>query len=191
MRLCLLLCLSTPLFAQFPTVGERWGHYLYRTYSWQRMSLLGADSLVDHVLLDPAAFDRGPGGYWCRYSSGFGRRIVRNSIEFGAGFVLREDLRYRRSPDRGILARLRMATTSAVLAYDPAGGQHFAWSRLAANTGASMISASWQPYRNGTGRVAGNFAWSYVGQIENNLLSEFAPDILHLGKKVRTRFFRR
>jgi len=39
-----------------PTFGiqERWEHYLRRTYSWQRMGLMGVDVAADMVVSKPA-----------------------------------------------------------------------------------------------------------------------------------------
>jgi len=50
------------------------------------MSWLAADTGLDH-LLHESEWGRGMGGYGCHYASGFGRRLINNSVEFGAVLV--------------------------------------------------------------------------------------------------------
>src|SRR5438552_3165993 len=102
---------STPPSA----ASERFRYYLQRTYSWQKMSWLAVDSAVDH-LLGEAEWGHGIGGYGCRYASGFGRRLINNTVEFGAVMVLRQDTRFLPSKRKGLIPRIRYAATHAFLA---------------------------------------------------------------------------
>jgi hypothetical protein len=167
------------------TVDARVRYYLYRTYSWQRMAGLGVDSALDHLVFDPHAWDRGADGFACRYSSSFGGRVVRNSIELGTGILFHEDTRFRESRERTFFARLRFATAGAVLAYGPEGERRFAFSRLAATTGGILICSTWRPRRNLYGKLAGNIADSYFSHWQNSMLTEFSPDMVRFGKRVR------
>ena len=47
---------------QQSSTSERFQYYLQRTYSWQRMSWLAADTGLDH-LLHESEWGRGMGGY--------------------------------------------------------------------------------------------------------------------------------
>lgn len=86
---------------------------------------------------------------------------------------------------------MRFASSSALTAYDREGARHFAWSRLAGNAGGNLISSVWRPYRNDAGSIAEGVVWGYLGQVQNNLLSEFSPDMIRFGKKVRAKLLRR
>jgi len=130
----------------FP-IHERLRHYVHRTYSWQRMALLGADTLVDHILVEPHEWGRRPASYTFRYSSAFGRRIVRNSIELGAGIALGEDARFKPSQKHTFLRRLRFASENSVLALNHQGNRQIALSRLAATVGGILIASTWHPCR--------------------------------------------
>src|SRR5215831_2207560 len=76
------------------TPALRWGQYVHRTFSWQRMAFLAGDTAIDHCLRSPAEWDRRPSSFAVRYSAAFGRRLVNNTIELGAGLALHEDARF-------------------------------------------------------------------------------------------------
>ncbi len=187
------------LFAQFKadenvpgySRDERLRNYLYRTYSWQRMATLGADSAIDHLLFDPRGWNRGPDGFACRYASSFGSRIVRNSIELGSGILLREDTRFHTSHERSFLTRLRFATTGAVLVQGPGGNRRFAFSRLAATVGGVVVCSTWRPRGHLYENFAANIADSYFSHWQNSMLTEFTPDLIRFGKRVRARLVER
>jgi len=69
-----------------PTFGiqERWEHYLRRTYSWQRMGLMGVDVAADMVVSKPAG-GRSTECFNDRYAGAFFRRARRTSVELVAG----------------------------------------------------------------------------------------------------------
>jgi hypothetical protein len=149
-RVVLLLLFGSAAFAQvqrskqFP-IEERWRHYVHRTYSWQRMALLGLDTAVDHALQEPYEWGRSPESFTYRYSSSFGRRVVQNSIELGAGIRLREDTRFAPSRKEGFLRRVGAAATSAVMARNERGNRRFSYARLAATAGALLVTSTWHP----------------------------------------------
>jgi hypothetical protein len=174
------------------TAEERWKHYVHRTYSWQRMTLLAADTAVDHAFNDPRQWGRAPDTYFYRYASAFGRRIVRNSIELGAGMALHEDTRFRPSGETGLLNRLRFATTNTVMARGPDGNRRFAWSRLLATTGGVLVSSTWHPHRpHHEHNYVSCVANGYFGHLHNSLLTEFGPDAMAFGKTIRRKILGR
>jgi hypothetical protein len=209
LRVVIVALLGTSVFAQPPVdpaaaaptaaddnqspfpIEERWRHYVHRTYSWQRMAMLGVDSVFDQFMREPREWGRGPASYGYRYGSGFGRRFVRNSIELGAGIALKEDTRFRPSGEKGLLRRIRYASTNAFLARGPDGERTFAYSRLAATVGAPLIASTWHPCHRSPGHYAESVGFGYLGHLQNSLLTEFSPDMIRLGKRVRARFLGR
>lgn len=198
MRLIIFAACAISVYAQGPTGGaaafpldERVRHYVHRTYSWQRMSLLGADTVVDQLFGEPREWGRGPSSFMYRYSSGFGRRIVRNSIELGVGIALKEDTRFTPSSETSLLRRIQAASTRSLTSPDEHGGRKFAYSRLAATVGGVLIASTWHPCERTPGHFMGSIAFGYVGHLQNSLLSEFSPDMIRVGKKVRLKLLHR
>ncbi|MFB3829887.1 MAG: hypothetical protein ACE15B_24170 [Bryobacteraceae bacterium] len=169
-----------------PTSSERWRYYLHRTYSPERLGLLGADSGLAYLLNDPGEWGRTPHSLAYRYAAGFGTRVVRNTAEFAAGAALGEDIRYRPSTARGFRARVLHAAAQAFVGRR-AEGRGFAWSRAAGAAGGMLVSSAWSPRPLTAPRLFEAVAFGFVGQIENNLLSEFAGDMKSLGRRFRAK----
>lgn len=169
---------------------DRVQRYLYRTYSWQRMSLLAVDTVVDSMLFKPD-FGRSAGGISCHYASRFGRRVVGNSIEYGMAEVMQEDLRYRPSGQHLLPSRLRHAALQAFTAYRPDGSRELAYARFAGYTGRALVSSTWCPHPLTLSRTSQDVGFGLLDQVQNNLLSEFSPDLKRFGVRVRKSLFRR
>ena len=183
----LLLIVIAPLYAQssagppdpFP-LSQRFSHYLYRTYSWQRMAWLGFDTGFDFGL----AGAPGLNDLMESYGDGFGRRIVRNSAEFAAGALLHEDARYRGLYQGSYVRRLRHATIRAFQASVPGGGYRPAYSRFAAIAVGELVAPVWCTAGAPGPRVLPSIGFGILGQVENNYLSEFTPELTRFGRKV-------
>jgi hypothetical protein len=165
---------------------QRWHYYLQRTYSWQRMGLLALDTTFDHVTGDAREWDHTPGGFGCRYGSSLGSRIVRNSIELGAGAALREDARFRPSGAKTLGARVRYATLQAFTAYR-GEERRFAYSRLAATVGGFVAVSLWRGRPLSPSRFGESIVDSYTSHLENSFLDEFGDDLKAAGRRVRKR----
>lgn len=168
------------MVGSMPELGDRFQAYLRRTYSWQRMSMLALDTGIDSVLGD-TAWGRGFDGFGCRYAHRFGRRVVGNSIEFAAGALLREDLRYRSSLDTAKRARVQHAVKSAFLAYRDDGSRGITYARFAGYSGRALISATWCPQPLSAARIGRDAGFGVFDQVSNNLLHEFSPDLKRFG----------
>lgn len=173
------------------TPAQRVQYYLHRTYDWQRMSLLVADTGLGHLLAAPDAWGRGTDRFARCYGSAFGRRVVSNSIELGAGMVLREDSRYRPSRGKSFTGRLRYAAVHSLLASVPGGNLRPAYSRVAAAAGTELIVAVWSPYPVSAASVLQGTAFTLLGAVENSYLSEFEPDLKQFARRLRDRLLRR
>jgi hypothetical protein len=198
-RLAIFAVCGTAAFAQQPPAGpaaafsleDRMKHYVHRTYSWQRMAILGVDSAFEQVTREPREWGRGPAGFGYRYGSGFGRRLVRNSIELGAGIALREDTRFHPSQEKGLWRRIRYASLNSLMARTDAGGRTFSYARLSATVGGPLIASTWHPCRRSPSHFAESVGFGYLSHLQNSLLTEFSPDMIRLGKRVRLRLMGR
>src|SRR3954463_8221289 len=127
--LLLVAATSSVGFAQSEafTKQDRLNDYLQRTYSWERMTMLGADTLLDQfVFRNPHEWAGHASDFALRYSSSFGRRVVRNTIEMTAGIAFGEDTRFRPSGQSSLLRRIEFAVAGSVVAWDHHGHRQFA-----------------------------------------------------------------
>src|SRR5438105_2234343 len=154
---------------------ERLQYFLKRTFSWQKMTAQGAESVLEHAVGGSSKWGGGPFGVASRYGDTFGRRITRNSIELGLGMALHEDLRYKRSHETGIRRRLRYATTHALLATTPDGSFRPAYSRIISAIGTEAVSSMWAPRRQSGGDMFRCAAWSLLDRFPSSYMDEFAP----------------
>lgn len=176
----------------FATLGDRFRYYLHRTYtSRPRLLFLAADTAIGHALNDPEEWGQAPKTFAMRLSSNFGRRVVANSIEFGASALFEDDARYRRSDLHGIPARVRYASIAAFTARLPDGGRRPAYSRFVATTGGTLISSRWHPRCASGSDLALGIGFGLLGKIPDNLLEEFGPDLRKTGGKVARALRRR
>ncbi len=191
MKLSTLVCAFSAagaLLAQSPpafTVQDRLNHYVHRTYSWQRMTMLGGETAIDQLFDTSHDWRPGARGFLHRYGSSFGGRLVRNSIEFGAAMALDEDTRFQPSHRRSFSSRLGFAASNAVLARDGQGKRGFSYARLAATVGGTLITSIWRPCPNSPQHYVGEIGLGYLGHLQNSLLTEFTPDLVRVGKRVR------
>src|SRR3954449_7349685 len=110
-------------------LSQRWKHYVHRTYSAPRLSLLAAESAVDHALREPACWDRAGTSYAQRYMRAIDRRVIRNTAEFASGVLTGEDLRYVRSRSVRPSGRAWYAVRSAFQARTSDGAVRPAYTR--------------------------------------------------------------
>jgi hypothetical protein len=187
----LLLCGCGAGWSQDFSPAARWQHYVHRTFSWQRMAFLAGDTAIDQCLGSPSQWDRRPSSFGVRYSAAFGRRLVNNTIELGAGLALHEDARFKVSGRRGFRSRLIYALAGSVAGEDSAGHRRFAYSRLIATVGGNALSATWYPGSRTPGRFGAAIGDGYLGHLQNSLLTEFGPDLARVGKRIRRRVLAR
>lgn len=171
----------TPLHPDWSR-GDRVERYFYRTFSKQRLGLLAVDTAVAQVLQEPRDWDRGSASFALRYSSGFGRRLVRNSLELGLEVALDEDTRFRPSLERNLGRRVRHAVRQAF--FTSCGhNDRFSYARLGSTVGVEILSARWNPRPRSAWDITQGVGWGYTGHLENSLFTEFAPDMKALGRR--------
>jgi hypothetical protein len=194
-----LFCFALPGIAQIPTLpltdpapagqyysdnSERFKSYIFRTYTDpSRIGWLLVDSAVDHWTRAPRQWDNSPESYSMRVASGWGRRIVRNTVQFGFETALKEDSRYRRSGEGKFAKRFLFAVSHSVLAYKPDGTVEPMYGRMAAGVVASATASTWHPQAINASCLLSGVAMGAVDRAGNNLLDEFQPDLKQFGRK--------
>src|ERR1700730_520896 len=172
--------LSTPPVAP----SQPFQNYLDRTFGWQTLSWLATDTAIDHLRSRPE-WGRGPGGFGCQYASGFGRRLISNSVELGVGLALHEDTRFHLSGRSGLMPRMRYAMAHAFLASAPGGKFEPAYARFAAITSSALIAPSWHRQTLSASGFFLDLSSGMLGQLQNSVLYEFGPDLQRFGQKIR------
>ncbi len=194
----LLLGLLTPLYGQQATPGppafgwgERFAYYAKNTFGWHQIGLQAVDAGFDQLLRDPKYWARGANDYGCRYGTGFGQRVTRNSIELLAGAALHEDARFKPSGENRFSKRLEYAFKHALLATGDQGRERPAYSRLAATAGGVLLAYAWNPQPPTAPQVFQNLGFGLIGHLENSLLTEFSPDMKRFGRNLRRKIFKK
>jgi hypothetical protein len=190
-------CLAEPVFAQakladpqyYLNTRQRFDAYVFRTYTDPlKLGWLLVDSAQETWSKKPDQWDRSPQSYSYRVASGWGRRIVRNTAQFGFEAALREDSRYRPSCTHDFRHRIVFAISHSVLAYRPDGSIGPAYGRMAAGVVATAASSTWHPQSMGAGAVLSGVGQSAIDRACSNLLTEFAPDLKAFGRRTWNRF---
>jgi len=187
---CLLLALGSLHAQALPGGGvpfdwqARWQHYLHRTYSWERLGFLAADSAFEQLMGEPREWGRRPHSFAYRYSAGLGGRVVRNSIELGAGAALHEDIRFRPSGARTFRGRIKYAFWQAFTGQRD-GRRAFAYSRLAGTAGGTLAISLWEPRPLTASRFFEGVGFGFAGHLQNSFLNEFSGDLKAAGRAVR------
>ena len=166
------------------TLSERWSHYLHRTYGPARIGSLAVETALDQMQREPHCWDMSAGSYLQRYGRAFDRRMIRNTVELGAGIVTGEDLRYRTLGSGSMPRRVWHAARSAVSARMPDGRDRPAYTRLLASAVTEFSTTHWIGQR-----IKPEWAFRAVGsslldQVQTNLLDEFGPDIRGVAKRI-------
>ncbi|MCU1258880.1 MAG: hypothetical protein JWO80_1765 [Bryobacterales bacterium] len=196
----LFFCLAAPLVAQlsfatphyYADKRERLNDYVFRTYTDPaRLCWLLVDSAKDTWYKDPHQWDRSAESYSYRVASGWGRRVVKNTVQLGFETALHEDSRYRPSNERGLRKRVLFAVSHSVLAYKPDGAVEPAYGRLAAGVVTAVISSTWHPQSVRPGTLLGGIGQCALDRAGNNLLTEFEPDLKYFGRKTWNQVFRK
>ena len=167
------------------TGRERLDFYVERTFlSKSRLAFLLADTAEDHLLRQPRGWGMGSCGWATRLGSNYGRRLIRNTLELGAGALLSEDSRYVPSTVPGIAPRVQHAVISAFTARTNSGRRRPAYAAFAAITATAFIVSVWQPRAVSPGHVMRGVSFSLLDRVPDRLLDEFSPDMKRFGKRV-------
>lgn len=166
-------------------------YFAKRTFGPQRLLLLGLETTLDQVRGDPAEWGRSGESYAYRFLSHEGKRLVRNSAQFGLEYVLGQDTRYRSSRECKFWKRVSYAVSRSVLAYKPDGTSTFAYGQLGAAIAVSTVPHTWHPGALTGKSMIGNVLGGAADQAGNNLLTEFTPDLKKFGKDIRKKIFKK
>ena len=158
--------------------GDRARLYYSETLGPGAVFRSGFVALMNQRDNDPPEWRQGTAGYSRRLASRFARHGVQESIEFGAGALLREDPRYFRAGSGGFWRRTGHAIASTLLTRTAEGGWRPAFARLGGIYGGAMISTAWYPSRYsalGDGIRLGTTSVGVSAAV--NVLREFWPSL--------------
>lgn len=162
-----------------PTLEERWKWYVRDTYGPGALFRTGFVAAMDQSDNDPPEWGQGMAGYGRRAASRYGRFALQETLELGGGMLLGEDPRYHPCRCTGFFRRSGHALLSTVVTRNREGNPTFAFARVGAVYGGSMLATHlWYPSRYtaaGDGFRLGNISLGVSGGV--NLIREFWPDI--------------
>lgn len=154
------------------------------------MAWIFFDAGLDHMFDGPRQWGRSPGSFFARYASGFGSRLVRNSVQLGGEMVLCQDSRYRPSGKSGMWPRVGSALLGSVVARNSAGGLEPSYGRMAAAVVGTGVSSAWYPQTVNAALLVQGLGFSILGQFQNNIITEFEGDARKFGGKLWKRIKR-
>jgi hypothetical protein len=122
------------------------------------------------------------GPHWEGFGDRYGLRksvvATGNAIEASAGFVLREDPRYFRMPDRPFNARVKNVISLTFTARREDGSFGPAYARYIAVVGSNFLSNTWRPPSGANAQDAVlRASVGFAGRMAANSFEEFWPDI--------------
>jgi hypothetical protein len=133
---------------------------------------------IETVRDRPREWEQGTEGYGQRVASRFGRIMIRNSVEYGAVTLLKQDPRYEPATERGIFGRLGHALASTYVVRTETGGHTFASGRFIGIFSSSFAATAWYPpSRSTNGYALRSAGLSVASNMGTNVLREFWPDI--------------
>jgi hypothetical protein len=127
---------------------------------------------------EPPEWGQGGAGYGRRFGYLVAANGVKQAISFGAGALLKEDLRYSPSGKADFWPRTWNAVAGALIVPREGGGRTVAYSRLMGAYGAAFIANAWYPERRsnaGEAMLRGTIVLG--GDVGGNVFREFWPDI--------------
>ena len=118
------------------------------------------------------------GGFADRYGMGMTGSVTGNAIEAGVGFLLREDPRYFRAPDRPFKARVGNVLRLTFAARGGHGSFGPAYARYMALFGNNFVSNSWRVQSEANSHDALlRTSEGFGGLLAGNAFEEFWPDV--------------
>ena len=176
--------LSQSLVWRPMTTSDRIDWYLDRTTG--RGAILRGLAVTGWATLRdvPKEWNQDADGFAARFAHRAARVTIANSVQLGLGFVLKDDPRYYRAPEKGIGGRVTNAVVSTFTVRNSTGNLAPAYSRFAGIGVSNVISKTWlPPSQNSWGDVGIRSGAQLGGQVGFNLLREFWPDIKRKLKK--------
>lgn len=166
---------NAPSYAPL-TASERWRAYFVGAFGPGAILRAAAAGGISQWQDTPKEWKQGSEAFGDRFGNSFAEHVIRKTLESGAAAALHEDDRYFPSTDTGFWKRTKHAVASVFVARNPAGQEHFAYSRFGAALGASFISRAWQPpSETQAGDAAVNFGLTMAVDMGWNVFKEFRP----------------
>ena len=103
------------------------------------------------------------------------RRTIQQSIEYGAGTLLKQDGTFVTSQAHGFRKRLNAALYHSFFVPGPRG-MTFAYPRVAAAVGTAVIADQWHPWRDRNTNPYLGVSFLLSGYVAKSIWREFKPD---------------
>lgn len=117
-----------------------------KTFGKRALARVAAGAGIQQARGSPRQWGGGGSGFGKRIASGFGKNVVKNTIQYGVAGVRHESLGYQRSRRKGFGHRLRHALVSTVVTRKTNTGKRtVAAGRISGAMGSGMVSRAWQP----------------------------------------------
>jgi len=148
-----------------------------RLVNRQAVGRTAAGATWGQIRNSPHEWGRGPYGFGKRFASGFGRHVIKTTIQGGVGALHHEELHYQRSNLQGTWPRLKYAVGSTFwVPRTNRAGHTVALGRISGNMGAGMISRAWQPASTaGLGAGVASGGIGIAGDVGIHVAHEFWP----------------
>jgi hypothetical protein len=161
------------------SLREHFDLYVDDTYT--PASLLGpvvGAALTQWTTHNPRQWGQGFDGYGRRVASGYGRKVIANTVAFPIAYLDHEDPRYYPSTRKGIWPRARYALIHTFVTRKTTGGEMPFFSRIAGTYAAAFAANAWYPASSAdTGHALYRGSTAMASSIVYNELREFWPDL--------------
>lgn len=157
---------------------REWAHHLA---SKQALGTVAAGAALQQARHSPHEWGGGVEGFGKRVASGFGKHVVKTSVEYTVAGIRHEDLHYYPSQKRGFRPRLEHALVSTVVTRKTTTGRKtVASGRISGAVASGFVSRLWQPASLQTASSGAASAGISLGADAGaNVVREFWPEIRH------------
>jgi hypothetical protein len=179
-----------PVTTEQSTFQKRLQWYAKITYTdpWRPVWLVGEVTAND--FLSDGGIDKwgsGLSGLGKSLAAVYGQRVVANTAELFIGQLVGDDARYRPSGQKGVTRRVSYATIHAFTAQARNGNTRPAYSRCIAVTTGALVANQWLPQPKTGADLTRTLVFGITDKIQNDLLTEFSPDLKRFGSKIWSR----
>ena len=168
---------------------ERFMDYATMTFG-TKAAFAPAFRAAKQMIIPPSGYPRewrqGTGAFGRNYGDAVARRTSLGTARFLTGALLHEDFRYRRSTSTNILARSAHALAFTLVDKSDSGHNRIAVANFAGAAASGFVGTLYlPPGYNNLSHAGTRSSAAFAGIAIQNLLGEFAPDLLRATRRWR------